>query len=200
MASTRSKLNQSEIPLEDLIMKICKQQAEIIKKTFEERLDKLENSLEMYLNNGKENMKRIELLEEKLNRQEQLIKNKNIIIYGIEEGKEDISKLEEKVINLLKNKLEVNVLSDDIEGCFRIGQQRPNKFRGVVVRFISTKLKGLIYNNKRKLKKTGFVIKEDLTKQNLDRLNKAVSEHGLSNVWTINGNVFIKKNNSIIKI
>ncbi|KAJ8914494.1 hypothetical protein NQ315_002766 [Exocentrus adspersus] len=62
------------------------------------------------------------------------------------------------------------------------------------------KTKANIYKNKKLFKKTGFSIKEVLTRSNIDLMKKAIDKYGFSNVWSQNGKFYALANNARILI
>lgn len=139
--------------------------------------------------------------EEKLNKfddMEQELKKNNLWIFKLQEKDSEETKTE--VITLLNNKMNLNLSSDDIDVCHRIGKRDPGKTRGIFLQFSTFKMKRNIHNQKKLLKGTGVVIKEDLTKKRLLVLNEAIRRHTLANVWTENGTIMCKVDNKIIKL
>nr|CAI5818808.1 unnamed protein product [Callosobruchus analis]CAI5862850.1 unnamed protein product [Callosobruchus analis]CAI5866493.1 unnamed protein product [Callosobruchus analis] len=55
-------------------------------------------------------------------------------------------------------------------------------------------MKSLLYNKKKLLKKTPYVIKEDLTSENIRLMKSAIGRFGLTNVWSLDGNIYAVKN------
>lgn len=91
-------------------------------------------------------------------------------------------------------------INTDIIAAYRVGQKSNNRPRYNVVTFRDNKLKMDIYNKKKMLKGTKIVIKEDLTVDRLKIVKEASEKHGFKNVWTVNGNIFVKSNNKVEKI
>ncbi|CAH1989193.1 unnamed protein product [Acanthoscelides obtectus] len=89
--------------------------------------------------------------------------------------------------------MKINVERPAIECCFRIGQYERDKKRPIVLKFSSMYYKQLAYDNKKLLKSSGMVIREDLTQYKLKLLKDAITKMGRNGrVWTTNGTIFCK--------
>lgn len=173
-----------------MLTKICKQQSDMIGKHIDEKLTKIEQSVKLMVSEVKTNTEKIKHLEQKIDQLEQFTKLSNLVIYGIPESEaENFELIEEKLISLFKNKLDVIVSSSDIQQSYRIGKYQQAKVRPILVRFLSYKTKVIIHRKKKLLKNTGFVIKEDLTKTNIELMKQAITKYGFSNVWSENGRI-----------
>ena len=62
--------------------------------------------------------------------------------------------------------------------------------RPIIAKFCSYRTRELIFSNKKKLKKSGFVIYENLTKRRMELFTQAKKIAGVRNVWTKDGNIF----------
>lgn len=101
---------------EDLITKICKQQSEMIGRQIDEKLSNFENSVKNIISDVKANTERVVQLEKKIALLEQHIKQRNIVVYGMQETEnESIEEIEDKMILMCKNKLNINIESSDFE-------------------------------------------------------------------------------------
>nr|CAI5869083.1 unnamed protein product [Callosobruchus analis] len=181
--------------MEELILKVCKQQSDYIVRQLDDRLNKMENSLKEHLSRVAENSKKIDKVCLQVNDVERRCKQNNLIVYGIEEGENETSvESEDKLILLFKNKLSIDVAPNEIGRCHRIGKVKPGTCRPILVQFIAYKMKSLLYNKKKLLKKTPYVIKEDLTSENIRLMKSAIGRFGLTNVWSLDGNIYAVKN------
>ena len=144
---------------------------------------------------------KISKYEEKLNKIdkiEQENKINNLWIFQLPEKNEENTK--DEVINLINKKLNMQLSSKDIESCYRVGKKDPTKRRGIFIRFHSFQMKRNTYLQKKLLKGTGVVIREDLTTERLMLLNQAKRKYSLTNVWTDNGKIFCKVGHNILRI
>lgn len=98
--------------------------------------------------------KRAENIERKL-------KKNNLIIYGLKENQqEDIL---EKVGDLFRTKLSVEINTDVIRDSYRIGNFDDTKTRAILVEFLNNKTKSEVLLNAFRLKGSGIAISPDLT-------------------------------------
>lgn len=131
---------------------------------------------------------------------EQNSKKHNLLIFGItEEQKENPT---DKLTDIFNNKLDLNINKNDIHKCFRIKSKVTNlakeqsdktenkKPRPILVEFNQRYARNLIFNNKKKLKSTGIVIREDLTSNRYKIWKSCVEAIGVKNVWTTEGTIY----------
>ncbi|CAG9560983.1 unnamed protein product [Danaus chrysippus] len=83
-----------------------------------------------------------------------------------------------------------------IQYCHRIGSKSERAPRPIVVRFNDLKVKSLIWSSKKKLKSSPVVLSEFLTKVRQSLFTKARKRFGITNTWTLNGNIYIKLPNN----
>lgn len=132
-------------------------------------------------------------LQDKYNDLEQYSRRNSLRIFGLCEREEETpSRCEENVINLIKEKLNVSVESNDIDVIHRTGRRYTNqtKPRGIIVKFVQRSKKDTILHKRRQLKGTGITITEDLTTANLNTLKEIRDRPNVSNAWTVNGKIF----------
>ena len=100
-----------------------------------------------------EMVQKTNLLVFKLNRQEQYIRRENILIYGVEENKEDNDD-GEKVLFKIADELEIDLKDNEIQRVHPLGQRRRNNEnpRPIIARFVSYKKRYEFLTNKRELK------------------------------------------------
>lgn len=132
------------------------------------------------------------------------IRRNNMRIYGIKEPDdgppETQQQCEEKVLSLINKKLKLNVRSEDIEAVHRLGQRRSSnpssstsKKRGIIVRFISRRVRDAVLYARRDLKGTNIVFVEDLTPRAYSLLTSVKSDTAVcQQAWSKNGNILMK--------
>jgi len=100
-----------------------------------------------------EMVQKTNLLVFQLDRQEQYIRRENILIYGVEENKEDNND-EEKVLFKIADELEIDLEDNEIQRVHRPGQKRRNNEnpRPIIAGFVSYKKRIEFLTNKRELK------------------------------------------------
>lgn len=133
----------------------------------------------------------IQSLSERLEKIDQNNRNRAVRIYGIgDEKDEDTGKI---VLEMLKKMKITGIDRTHFEKCYRIGKARRNKNRPVYVSFVQTNVKNKVYGNKKYLKGTGIVMREDLTAEKLKLVKATVDKIGSGGqVWTSDGRIFVK--------
>ncbi|KAI4466558.1 l1 transposable element-related [Holotrichia oblita] len=169
---------------------IAKIRTEIISEHKEEIkiLNTKVEQLEQVLKSAKDEAKKASLDLEQYSRRN------SIRIFGVPER--DNEDTNEVVIDLCKNKLNLDIPSDKID-CSHRRRAKESNHRPILVKFISRDKKKSVYNNKKKLKGTKIVIKEDLTASNNQLLKEAVKKYGGKSAWSNDGKIFIKVHNKI---
>ncbi|KAK9738944.1 hypothetical protein QE152_g9397 [Popillia japonica] len=144
---------------------------------------------------------------------EQYSRRNSIRIYGVpEHDKENINTT---ITGLCHSKLGVEVSEDMIDCCHRLLGKQPNH-RPILVKFVSRDIKKRVYANKKKLKgskiviredltaynnqlirEAATVIREDLTAYNNQLIREAATKFGVRSVWSSEGKIFVKINNKI---
>lgn len=121
----------------------------------------------------------------------QYLRRNNLLLYGsCEKGDENCVQL---ILNLLNTKMNLKIISADIESCFRIGKRIEGKTRPIIVKFYKSYDKNIAYSNKKKLKVSGLVLKEVLTPVQLNLLKAATTKAGRNGkVWTNHGVIYFK--------
>nr|CAH7753484.1 unnamed protein product [Callosobruchus chinensis] len=140
-----------------------------------------------------------EFLLQKYDDLEQQAKINNLRIYKINETPNE--NLPQVMIQLFHTRLGIKVGMEDIITCTRIGKRQPNnRPRGVFIKFSSTSIRHNIFNNKKMLKGSGIVVKEDLTDNRLKLMEAAIERASLKRVWSYNGTIYVMKDNRRISI
>jgi len=122
--------------------------------------------------------------------QDQQRRSKNLLIFGVmEEEREDTDLL---VMHLAMRELGVYVSREDIEHTHRVGwpsscKQKP---RAIMVKFTNCHTRRMVFNNKRKLKGSRLMVREDLTAHRVGLVRQAIARYGQGKVWTSEGTVF----------
>ena len=104
---------------------------------------------------------------------------------------------EEKVVNLIENKLGVNV-KNRIDIAHRVGSFSTISDRAIIVKFKCRKEKIAVIQNRKKLKGSGVSISEDLTVINHQLLIKTKHNPKVESAWSSMGKIFAKLHNGRI--
>ena len=117
---------------------------------YENQLNQLEEKKEQLRD---EMVQKTNLLVFQLDRQEQYIRRETILIYGVEENKEDNND-GEKVLFKIADELEIDLEDNERQRVHRLGQRRRNNEnpRPIIARLVSYKKRNEFFTNKRELK------------------------------------------------
>ncbi|KAI4458092.1 l1 transposable element-related [Holotrichia oblita] len=126
---------------------------------------------------------------------EQYSRLNNLRLYGIPETPNENTDV--MVASICKDKLGITIPPESIDCSHRLGKVE-NGHRPIVVKFCVRNIKQSIYNNKRKLKNTKIVIREDLTKQRLALMKDVKKRLGVA--WTNHCKIFTKVGNRIYNV
>nr|CAH7764617.1 unnamed protein product [Callosobruchus chinensis] len=136
-------------------------------------------------------------MEQKLDKVQQHIKNNNLRLMQVPEAEGE--NLLDKVYDVFTNKMKVDINKSEITAVYRVGRRNDTKPRHVLVSFNDNSIKMAAYNKKKFLKGTKILIKEDLTLHRLKAVKVASEKFGFKNVWTVNGNIFVKTEKGVEK-
>lgn len=124
---------------------------------------------------------------------EQYQRRNNLRVFGIPETNgEDTDKL---VTKMFKEKLGVDVPVSRLDRSHRVGRKldpRPGQDvrpRPIIVRFMSYQDRRQVFSAKKRLKSTGFSIREDLTSARVELLQMAAERFGRDRAWTLDGRI-----------
>lgn len=139
---------------------------------------------------------------------EQYGRRNNIQIRGL--AIDEVTDCRASVVTFLNNKLNMNIIADDIETAHILPTRPANteptqpsaentpRQRGrppvVIVRFSKRELRDNILQKRRQLKNTRFAIVEDLTALNSKTLNRVRNDPDVAAAWTWNGKITVLTN------
>ncbi|CAG9790317.1 unnamed protein product [Diatraea saccharalis] len=118
-------------------------------------------------------------------------RSKHLLFCGVpEEPNED---LKTAVTTLLRKHLGIREIEpSSIKLCHLLGAPAVGRSRPVVFRFFNSNLRATVWKLKTKLKGSSLVLKEFLTKPREAVFHAAPSHFGIPNVWSADGNIFVK--------
>lgn len=129
--------------------------------------DDLANVKDLITSNIRANEERFSILEaenielrKKIQYLEKKSRKNNIVVYGVEHSGE--TDLQECVLSCLNQKLGTNFEDRDINDIFKLGRDREDSRRPVLVEFISTLSKRKLFGSVGRLKGTGVTVVHDL--------------------------------------
>lgn len=138
-------------------------------------------------------------VQKTLDNQEQFSRNRNIRIFGMPVN--DSENLQESVLDLFKGKMELDIVPADIKNIHRVIAKNPtNKPPAVLVEFREVNKRSAVLKQRKHLKSSGIVIKEDLTQRRLMIFSEAVKKFTAKNVWCMHGNIFVKNRDIVHRI
>nr|CAI5826525.1 unnamed protein product [Callosobruchus analis] len=120
---------------------------------------------------------------------DQQIRSNNLRIFNLPEKKDE--DLLQEIIRFCHSKLDVPIEKEEVVACSRIGKRLNHRSRSVLIKLENVNSKQCIYKNKRRLKGSGIVIKEDLTEKRLKLMEVAVERTSLRQVWSFNGSIYV---------
>ena len=138
---------------------------------------------------------KLALCENAVDDLEQYGRRNCLLFYGIKEATgEDC---DEEVINLCKERLHIKIMPTMIERSHRIGPKKRSmnseaKTKPIIAKFVSYRDREVVFNSRKLLKKSGFVITESLTTKRMSLLNEERKTVGSKNIWTLDGRIHVK--------
>ncbi|CAC5365298.1 unnamed protein product [Mytilus coruscus] len=111
---------------------------------------------------------------------------------------------DEIVLDIIRNKLNINIDLNEIGRSHVIGNARKGRSQ-VIVRFISYRMKHLVYSNKKELKgdTNGTFITENLSQYRTELVKTLAdmkTKNQISAYWTADGRIFVKKSENSRKL
>lgn len=197
-----------EAKLEACIEKVFSKKIELFLRQIEEnsgRIHDLEVSMDKTQKTIEHLQDKVCSLEEKCNRLlqeinelEQYSRRNCLRIFGIEEKRDENT---DTIITEIATKhLGFAVNPTDIDRSHRIGRKDHDngKPRAIIVKFSNYEGRNRFIKNRRKLKGTDIIIKEDLTKTNQELLQNTKKNPAVKSAWSHDGKIIalINKNGS----
>ena len=144
---------------------------------------------------------RIDNLEESVDNNEQHGRNRNLVLHGLPEVKDENTT--KTFVDTINKHLNITITNADIERSHRLGRfsnDRKNRPRPIIARFVDETKKIKLYKVKKGLKGKGVVLSENLTAHRYKLYKKAQDSFGFRNTWTMQGRIFAKDGNGFIEI
>lgn len=151
---------------------------------------------------------KLEDLENRIEDQEQRSRNTCLLIHGIDEVENENT--DDAAINVFKNDLGLNFDVTKIQRSHRVGPKKKNPGRNtrtnkayprpIIVKFVSYRDRRDVYSSKKKLKGKRVAISENLTQKNYVLFKQAQEKLGRNYVWTNDGRITTKVENTYINI
>ena len=156
---------------------------------FHENLNKLETEVKSL---KEEN----QLLKQQLENQEQYSRRNCLLIHGVPPNTE--TSTDDTAKQFFEEALGLDIAENDIDRSHRLGRANGP----IIIKFTRHNTKNWIYQNKKKLKGTKYLITESLTatrKNCLNQLKKLRDEKVVTAYWTLDGEIFYIKTSDTTK-
>lgn len=131
----------------------------------------------------------MELLTVGLDRHEMASRRQVLLLHGLPEQKDE-DHTSQAVLTLTDEMKIENISSSDITSCHRLGVDS-GKPRPLLIRFHSYNLRSEVWRNKTRLKGSGLVLSEFLTKPRHDLFLAARKHFSVKQCWTSDGKINI---------
>ena len=181
----------------------------------EQKLNEIEKSVQ-FMNEACEDLKKevtkltnhnsvlkksFDSLSSQVNSNEQHNQNECLLLHGIQEFEKETPQSRSIFMKEINQHLGFQFDGNEIRRAHRLGQKRSNgKPRPIIARFWSSEVRNNIFFQKKGCKNKGISITENLTKRNMQVKLEAEKKYGSGNVWTREGRIFAKNNNTIIPV
>lgn len=217
-AQVKSALDEHIKPLKETIQKqqetiteqksVIKKQAELVIAT-NKRVTSNEQTLNEYNTEIGDLYQRINLLEIRLENQEQYSRRTSLRFHNIQVPIDRSGRIihpvntDDLILNVCNQKLKLGIQKEDIGRSHVIGKVRNGKSQ-VIVRFLSYRIREKVYSAKKRLKgdPDKIFITENLTtfRTNLVKeLSDLKFNHNINAYWTNDGRIYAKKSESSTK-
>lgn len=125
---------------------------------------------------------------------EQYSRRNCLVLHGVKEKENEDT--DDLFIKTVKKHLGIEVKIRDLDRSHRIGPKRTDgSGRPIIIKFARYLVRANVFREKRKLKNTGLLISESLTKKRVALLNEARDKYGKTNVWSSDGEIIVLKDN-----
>lgn len=176
MAEFESRLNAAVSPRNPTLLQL--------QDEFRAFKDLVTNMLHLLRKQVHENAKAIDTMDMRS-------RQKVLLVNGVPEDP-DVD-AEQKVLDLLHNTLGLpHVSSSSFKRCHRLGSKGTDNIRPILIHFTDHRRKAEVWSLKSKFKGTPFSLAEFLTRPRQLVHKRARKHFGMRNVWTLDGNIYIK--------
>ncbi|XP_061724979.1 uncharacterized protein LOC133530935 [Cydia pomonella] len=118
---------------------------------------------------------KLELQENQIEQIERRLRQRNIVLFGLEEQERSYFDLETNVLRTINNTMQVQCYETDIESVRRLGKKGGN-VRPVIITFATLGRKIQVLRKKKSLEGTNYYIKEDFTGKVLEKRKELQEE------------------------
>ena len=123
-----------------------------------------------------------------------------MLIHGLTETKTEDTY--EMVLDVINNKLNIKISQKGIGRSHKLGKQKGpgQKPRAIIESLHDTGTGIMSLEIKKLLKGTGISVTGSLTLKRMEHLKKARKQHGVVNIWTLDGKIMFKGNDGNPKV
>lgn len=170
--------------------------SDLLQNVIQPLLDPLIERIKKLEDENKAKQLRISELETNLDRIEQDLRQKSLLIHGVDEDNGDTNGT---VVKMVKQKLNIDIGKDDIDQAYRIGKDENSGVRPILVNFSKFETRQQLLRSKSQLRNADgrpIYINENLTKVRrklLYEARKLMKKKLVYKVWTYHGNVYVKE-------
>lgn len=193
------KLTQKiEEQLENLTTKFEKMESKL--NNVSNELNKISEKLTSLEGATQTNQKEVAIIKDKLDIMEQNTRRNTLRMIGVkEDGNEQLLS---KVLNIINEALKVKCSHWEIDNVYRVGKYNENQMkpRHIIITFVTYLKRNEIYTARRGLKGSGIFINEDLVETSYKLLLAAKKTFGPRDVWSRNGRIYLRRDNTVLLI
>lgn len=175
MAGGKGNININDLLLEEfrsLRMEMKQDRMEMM-KTMKDMRESLVGQIGIMQAEMTRMNERVNLQDTRTTMVEKETRRRNIIVHGIEEKpNENWSELQTSVLELLNEKMEVNIKMEEIDQILRMGRKHEGQSRPINIKLITYWRKQEILRNTGKLKGIKIYIDHDLSKEEIQEKKK----------------------------
>ena len=136
---------------------------------------------------------------------EQYGRRNSLRFHNVPITKEELNKTDDKIVDICKQHLKIDITPDDINRSHIIGKIHHEGSCQLICRFRNWKIKNQIFKQKKQLKSNAnkIYITEDLTRyrqQLVSKIQIARKERRIDSFWTNDGRIFLKKTSNSPKV
>uniref|UniRef100_A0A8D9BR67 Endonuclease-reverse transcriptase n=2 Tax=Cacopsylla melanoneura TaxID=428564 RepID=A0A8D9BR67_9HEMI len=133
---------------------------EMMKKEFQKMNINIDKKIKPVVKRVTDVEQKVGVNSEKINNLEKEKRKRNVVIFGLEQDQnENFKSLEEKVLKMIRDKMEIEIYPFEVDFIKRIGKSNDKK--PVLMGLTTWKRKMEIISNGKKLKDSGISVKED---------------------------------------
>ncbi len=203
LATLIEENNSLKSTLEDEVEDLREWQKDINKKVQDITLNQTKQTCGNSCSEVKDVQEQMYKFQSALDDSEQMLKERNVRIVGLPEQDDEHGKLKQRIVEVSKTLLNIgNISTTDIDEAYRLGKQKENEARTIMVRFKAKSTRDSFYRSRRNLyenstnhNSSGIYLNKDLTpyRQKLYFDVRQLRRRGeIHSVWTQEGTIVLK--------